>query len=90
MSSELINIALLLFALRSLNTDIILLEGGETLAGLRELAFLHIPVDEGTLGVQELELMINERKHLCDGSADNADGPITIVKSSPGTMVGGW
>ena len=92
MNSKLITVALLLFAVSSLNTAplTILLEGREILAGIRELTFLQIPVDEGTLGDKELELMINERKHLCDGSADKAGGPITIAKSSPGTMVGGW
>ena len=92
MGSKLITVALLLFAVSSLNTAplTILLEGREILAGIRELTFLHIPVDEGTLGDNELELMVNERKHLRDGSADNADGPITIAKSSSGTMVGVW
>ena len=65
-----------------LNTDllVILLEGGKILTGLGELTFLHtltdVPVDEGTLGVHEIELVVDSGEHLSDGSGvgDHADG----------------
>ena len=46
---------------------VVLFEDGKVLAGLRELAFLHtftdIPVDEGTLRVHEVELVVwDDRK----------------------------
>jgi len=59
---------------------VILLEGGEILTGLGELSFLHtltdVPMDEGSLGVHEIELVINSGEDLSDGSGvgDHADG----------------
>merc|ERR1712180_576972 len=44
------------------NLLVILLEGREVLSGLRELSLLHtladIPVDEGPLGVHQVELVV--------------------------------
>ena len=44
------------------NLLVVLLKGGEILAGLRELTLLHtltnVPVNEGTLGVQKVELVV--------------------------------
>ena len=65
-----------------LDTDffVILLEGSEILTSLGELTFLHtltdVPMDEGTLGVHEIELVIDSGEDLSDGSGvgDHADG----------------
>jgi len=65
-----------------LDTDllVILLEGSEILTSLGELTFFHtltdVPMDEGTLGVHEIELVIDSGEDLSDGSGvgDHADG----------------
>jgi len=65
-----------------LDTDflVVLLESGEILTGLGELSFFHtltdVPVDEGSLGVHKIELVINAGEDLSDGSGvgDHADG----------------
>merc|ERR1711959_623938 len=74
-SSELVAVALLLaLALGSLDPHllVVLLQGGQVLAGLRELALLHtladVPVDKGTLGVHQVELVVDPREHLRNGS----------------------
>merc|ERR1719373_1327936 len=65
---------LVLLALLLLGTNllVVLLEGGEVLASLGELALLHtladVPVDEGALGVHEVELVVDAREKLGDGS----------------------
>lgn len=52
------------FTFSGFNTDlfVILLEGSEIFSGFRELTFLHtftdVPVDEGSLGVHEIELVV--------------------------------
>merc|ERR1712183_936505 len=83
-SLELITIALLLaFSFSSLNANllVILLERSKTLPSLGELSLLHpfsdVPVDEGTLGVNEIELVVNAGEHLSNGGriADHADSP---------------
>ena len=55
----------------SANLLVVLLEGGKILTGLGELTFLHtltdVPVHEGTLGVHEVELVVNARVELGDG-----------------------
>mmetsp|Transcript_6627 Transcript_6627/g.12784 ORF Transcript_6627/g.12784 Transcript_6627/m.12784 type:complete len:469 (+) Transcript_6627:65-1471(+) len=67
-------VLLLSLALGGLGSDllVILLEGGKILTGLGELSLLHtltdVPMDEGTLGVHEIELVVNARKSLGDGS----------------------
>merc|ERR550514_2442527 len=79
---ELVAVALLLaLALGRLDAAllVVLLERGKVLTRLRELALLHtladVPVDEGTLGVHEVEFVINARHHLGDRRAvgDHAD-----------------
>merc|ERR1712100_660632 len=65
----------LLFALTlgGLNADllVVLLEGSEILTGLGELTLFHtltdVPVNEGTLGVHEVELVIDAREDLGNG-----------------------
>merc|ERR1719261_395562 len=60
-------VLLLALALGGLGADLleVLLEGREVLAGLGELALLHaltdVPVDEGALGVHEVELVVDAR-----------------------------
>merc|ERR1711981_1451514 len=50
------------------NLLVVLLEGGKILTGLGELTFLHtltdVPVHEGTLGVHEVELVVNAGQSL--------------------------
>ena len=73
---------LLALTFGGLDTDflVILLEGGEIFTGLGEFTFLHtlsdVPMDEGTLGVHEIELVIDSAEHLGDGGGvgDHADG----------------
>merc|ERR1719373_268312 len=81
--SELIAVAFLLaLALGRLDADllVVLLERRQVLARLRELAFLHalshVPMDERTLRVHQVELVVDAREHLSDGSgvADHAAG----------------
>mmetsp|Transcript_34725 Transcript_34725/g.90867 ORF Transcript_34725/g.90867 Transcript_34725/m.90867 type:complete len:504 (-) Transcript_34725:11-1522(-) len=71
---RLVLLALLLaLALGRLGADllVVLLEGGEVLAGLGELALLHaladVPVDESALGVHQVELVVDARVELGDG-----------------------
>ncbi|OQR92756.1 hypothetical protein ACHHYP_03229 [Achlya hypogyna] len=51
---------------------VVLLEGSKVLAGLRELAFFHaladVPVHEGTLGVHQVELVIDAREDFSDSA----------------------
>merc|ERR1712066_909378 len=75
-SSELVPVALLLaLALRCLDAHflVILLKCREVFAGLREFPFLHafsdIPVHKSALGVHEIELVVNAREDLGNGSA---------------------
>merc|ERR1719446_1422766 len=72
--ARLVLLALLLaLALGRLGADllVVLLEGRKVLAGLGELALLHaladVPVDERTLGVHEVELVVDARVELGDG-----------------------
>jgi len=64
---------LLSFTLDRVNSDlfVILLQGSKILTGLRELSLLHtlsdVPVDESTLGVHEIELVVDAGKSLGDG-----------------------
>merc|ERR1719408_639798 len=49
---------------------VVLLEGRKVLTGLGELTLLHaladVPVDEGALGVHEVELVVDARERLGD------------------------
>lgn len=62
------------------NLLVVLLEGSKVLTGLGELAFLHtltdVPVNERTLGVHEVELVVETGQHLRDGGGvgDHAHG----------------
>merc|ERR1711866_6611 len=73
---------LLTFTLGGLDTDlfVVLLEGSEILTSLGELTLFHtltdVPVDEGSLGVHKIELVVDSGEDLSDGSGvgDHADG----------------
>merc|ERR1719229_827189 len=74
LSLNLVLLALLLaFALGRLGANllVVLLEGSQVLTGLGELALLHaladVPVDEGALGVHQVELVVDAREELGDG-----------------------
>merc|ERR1711990_333391 len=70
------------FALGGLDSDffVIFLESGKIFSGLRELTFFHtlsdVPMDEGSLGVHEIELAIDSGEDFSDGGGvgDHADG----------------
>ena len=72
----------LTLTLGGLDTDffVVLLESGKILTSLGELTFFHtltdVPMDEGTLGVHEIELVIDSGEDLSDGSGvgDHAAG----------------
>merc|ERR1719411_2337047 len=64
---------------------VVLLHRGQVLAGLTELAFLHtlsdIPVDEGTLGVHQVKLVVHASHDLGDGRGvgDHEHGALNPV-----------
>merc|ERR1719240_1444891 len=84
-ASVLLNV-LLALDVRGLGADllVVLLERREVLAGLAELALLHtltdVPVDEGTLRVHKVELVVDAREDLGDrgGVADHAHRPLHL------------
>merc|ERR1712144_171141 len=88
---------LLALTIGGLGTDllVVLLEGGKILSGLGELTFLHtltdVPMDEGSLGVHKIELMINPGEDLSDGSGvgDHAHGSHDLGEVTTGND-GGW
>jgi len=59
---------------------VVLLEGSEIFSGLRELTFLHtfsdVPVDEGSLCVHQVELVVESGEDFGDGGGvgDHAHG----------------
>ena len=68
------------FSFSSLDSDffVVLLESSEILSSFGELSFFHtfsdVPVDEGSLGVHQVEFMIESAEDLSNGSgvADHA------------------
>merc|ERR1712066_676482 len=70
------------FTFGGLNSDllVILLEGSKILSGFGELTFLHtltdVPMDEGSLGIHEIELVVDSGEDLSDSSGvgDHAHG----------------
>merc|ERR1712070_354992 len=93
LAASLVLLALLLaFALGRLGADllVVLLERGEVLAGLREFALLHalanVPVDEGALGIHEVELVVDARVELGDGGrvGHHRDGAHHLGKVTAG------
>jgi len=69
---------------------VILLERGKILTGFGELSFLHtfsdVPVDEGSLGVHEIELVIKSSPGLGDGGGvgEHADGALDLGEIATG------
>merc|ERR1712213_134208 len=76
------------------NLLVILLESSKVFPGLRELTLLHtlsnVPVDEGPLGVHEVELVVKPGPGLGDGGGvrEHAHGPADLSKISSGND--GW
>jgi len=90
---ELITVALFLaFTFGGLDADlfVILLEGGQIFTGLGEFTFFHtftdVPVNEGTLGVHKIELVVDAGEHLSDGSGvgDHATGTHNLGQIATG------
>jgi len=83
---------LLTFTFSGLDTDlfVILLESGKILTGLGELSLFHtftdVPMDESTLGVHKIELVVNAGEDLCDSSGvgDHADGAHNLGEITTG------
>jgi hypothetical protein len=95
---ELISLSSLgLFSTTGLSADlfVVLLEGSQILTGLGEFTFLHtltdVPVDEGTLGIHEIELVVDAAEHLSDGSAvgDHAHGALNLGEVTTRNDCGG-
>eukprot|EP00116_Pleurobrachia_bachei_P000661 sb/3460923/ len=84
-------------SLDGVNTDlfVILLKGSKILSGLGELSLLHtltdVPVDEGSFGVHEIELVVKSGPCLSDGSGvgQHAHGPLDLGEVTSGNN-GGW
>mmetsp|Transcript_11089 Transcript_11089/g.23779 ORF Transcript_11089/g.23779 Transcript_11089/m.23779 type:complete len:234 (-) Transcript_11089:218-919(-) len=74
---------------------VVLLQGSQILTGLGELSLLHtlsdVPVDEGTLGVHQVELVVKTSPGLGDGGgvAQHAHGTLDLGQVSPGNDGGG-
>merc|ERR1719476_442548 len=72
------------------NLLIILLQGGHVLPGLGELSLLHalsdVPVNKGTLGVHEVELVVKPGPGLSDGGGvgEHADSSLDLGQVSSG------
>merc|ERR1712227_364988 len=86
-AENLIFLALLFaLALHGLGTDllVVLLESSKVLTTLGELTFLHtltdVPVDERTLGVHEIELVVHASEDLghCGGVGDHAASTLDL------------
>lgn len=85
------------FSFSSLNADffVVLLEGSQIFSGLRELSFFHtltdVPVDEGSLGVHQVELVVKSGEHFSDGSgvADHAASSHDLGEVTSGDDGGG-
>merc|ERR1711934_972178 len=106
---ELITVALLLaFTFGGLDANflVILLKGSKVLTTLGELTLLHtltdIPVDEGTLGVHKIELVVDASEDLSNGGGvgDHTAGTLDLGKVTTGhdgwwlvvdaTLEAGW
>jgi len=95
---ELITVAFLFaFTFGGLDADffVILLEGGQILTGLGEFTLFHafsdVPMNEGALGVHEIELVIDAGEHLSDGGGvgDHAASAHNLGKIAAGDD-SGW
>merc|ERR1719183_1012260 len=97
MERDLILLTLLLaLTLHGLGADllVVLLKGSKVLTALGELTLLHtltdVPVDEGTLGVHQVELVVNASKDLSNGGSvgDHAASALDLGKVTAGDN--GW
>merc|ERR1711987_12612 len=87
---------LLALTLHGLGTDllVVLLQSGKVLTTLGELTLLHtltdVPVDEGTLGIHQVELVVNAGEDLGNGGGvgDHAAGTLHLGKVT--TRHDGW
>lgn len=76
------------------NLFVILLQGGQILTGFGEFSLFHtlsdVPVDEGTLGVHEVELVIDAGEGFGDGSgvSNHANGTLDLSKVSIWDVLG--
>ena len=76
------------FTFDGVDTDffVILLEGGKILTGFGEFTFFHtftnIPVDEGSLGVHKIELVVKSSPCFGNGGGvgQHADGTLDLGK----------
>ena len=74
---------------------VVLLQGSQILTGLGELSLLHtlsdVPVDEGTLGVHQVKLVVKTSPGLGDGGgvAQHAHGTLDLGEVTSGDD-GGW
>merc|ERR1712048_338202 len=79
-------IVLLTLSLDAVNSDllVVLLKGSKILSGLGELSLLHtltdVPVDEGSLGVHQVKLVVKSGPGLSDGGGvgQHADSPLDL------------
>nr|ACN31580.1 unknown [Zea mays] len=76
------------------NLLVIALEGSQVLTGLGEFTLLHtltnVPVDESTLGVHEVELVVESGPGLGDGGGvgQHADSALEVGKVAVGDLLG--
>jgi hypothetical protein len=83
---DLVFLGSLAFTLSRVHADflVILLQGGQILASFREFSLFHtfsdVPVDEGALGIHQVELVIQTCPCLSDGSGvgQHADGTLNL------------
>ena len=85
------------FAVSGFHTDlfVVLLEGSQVFSGFGEFTFFHtftdIPVDESSLGVHEIELVVQSGEHFGDGGGvgDHAHGSHDLGEVTSGHDGGG-
>lgn len=81
-NSEIFSVLFLTFSLSGFDSDffVILLEGSQIFSGFGEFSFFHtftdVPMDEGSLGVHKIELVVESGEDFSDGGGvgDHADG----------------
>mmetsp|Transcript_7228 Transcript_7228/g.10754 ORF Transcript_7228/g.10754 Transcript_7228/m.10754 type:complete len:317 (-) Transcript_7228:584-1534(-) len=91
------HVLLLALSLGSLRTHllVVLLQSGQVLSGLGELALLHaltdVPVHEGSLGIHEVELVVDAGQCLGDGGrvGHHAHGSLHAGQVAAGHHCGG-
>merc|ERR1711944_234554 len=87
---KLIFISFITLSLHGIKTNflIILFEGSQIFTGLRELTFFHtfsnIPMNESTLGIHEVKLVIKTSPSFSNGSGvgQHADGVLNLGQIS--------